>query len=496
MEQFAYSFAITMMHSIWQMALLLLVYYAITAAFSKWPPIAKRNLLLSIVAAQVASSVVSFYLVYSKPFLDYRESIQSFLQSLSTSQSWLQQYAPALFALYSFGILYKLSFAWFNWKKFNRFYKSALVKPSVDIRLFAEARALHFGIKRKVQVWCSHNIQSPVTFGFFKPVILMPVALLNQLNLQQTESLIVHELTHIRNNDYLINWMLLCTDAVFFFNPFVKIAVYKIKLEREKSCDVQVLQFNYPAISYAEALLYVARHQQSASSLTVAAVNKKSELLDRIRYFSDDKNINEQQSKHFSFAALLTWSFIALNIFFAGVFVTTTQPRQAGKQAAYFTATPVNEWNRSFSTGRMNSPETATDVAYQEPLAAPEEDAVMEDDKAVIVEDMARTESVHEQLPAQPVNLSLSQPYIHETSLKLTPVAFTEPAPAPVVKDVIIDEEVAGYKITQAYRVTTSITGEVKMEPLWMISEVKPSDSLKLAIKKDSSIITVIPSVQ
>ena len=89
MEQFAYSFAITMMHSIWQMALLLLMYYIATALFSKWPPLAKRNLLLFVLGAQLLSSIASFYFVYSQPFSGYRENIQELLQVFSSSQSWL-----------------------------------------------------------------------------------------------------------------------------------------------------------------------------------------------------------------------------------------------------------------------------------------------------------------------------------------------------------------------------------------------------------------------
>lgn len=486
MEQFAYSFAITMMHSIWQMALLLLFYYTVTAVFRSWPPLAKRNLLLFILSAQVLSSVTSFYLIFSNPFSDYREDIQTLLQSFSTSQNWLQQYAPVLFALYAAGLLYKLSYTWFNWKKFGRTYIKDLVKPSVDIRLFAEAKALHFGISKKVQVWCSNHIQSPVTFGFFKPVILLPVALVNQLNMQQTEALIVHELTHIKNNDYLFNWLILVTEAVFFFNPFVKIAVQKIRIEREKSCDIQVLQFNYPAIGYAETLLYIAQQQQlKTAAVTVSAVNKKNELLDRIRYFSDDNNTGRQQAKHFSFAALLIWSFILLNIFFAGLFITGPSSKQPVKLASSFVSTPLNEWNPSFSTEGINEIPEATAAA---PVASYASSTGYK---------MAGT--INDKIADAPETaikkIDLAPASQEPLNILLTPVALQEQQPA-IVKDVIINEEnSSGVMVTKAYRIT-SVNGEMKTEPLWMISEVKTSDSLKQKIKLDSTIYSIIPTVQ
>ena len=469
------------MHSTWQMALLLLFYYVAVNIFRQWPPLAKRNLLLFLLSAQVISSFISFYFIYSSPFLDYREDIQALLQSFSSSQGWLLQYAPLLFGLYAFGLLYKLSYAWFNWKKFNRLYKSSLLKPSVDIRLFTEAKAIHFGISKKVKIWCSHHIQSPVTFGYFKPVILLPVALISRLNIQQTESLIVHELTHIKNNDYLINWFMLATDAIFFFNPFVKITVQKIKREREKSCDVQVLQFNYPAIGYAEALLHIARQQSSKAVLApVAAVSKKTELLDRIRYFSDDKNITRQQTKHFSFAALLVWSFIILNVFFAGIFVTASKPSGSNNFNNIFAAGPLNEWNKSFSTEASVEPEAGLLPATTLAVAPVEEKAI----------------AAEEHPSPEPVTTKRPETLFLETvpALELTPVSFTEAHPE-VVKEVTINEETNGVMVTKVFRMT-SINGEVKMEPLWMISETRTSDSLKLVLKKDSSVITVIPTVQ
>ncbi|RYY46706.1 MAG: hypothetical protein EOO06_13945 [Chitinophagaceae bacterium] len=488
MEQFAYSFAITLMHSIWQMALLLLVYYAIVSLFRSWPALAKRNLLLMALMAQFITSLVSFYFIYSSPFLDYREDIQALLQTFGSSQTWLLQYAPLIFSAWTIGVIYKITLAAWNWKRFNSFYKSSLIKPSVDLRLFAEAKAIHFGIKRKVKIWCSAHITSPVTFGFFKPVILLPVAMVNQLNLQQTESLIVHELTHIRNNDYLFNWFLLASEAMFFFNPFVKIVSQKIKRERERCCDVQVLQFNYPAISYAEALLFIASQQRmKGSGMSMAAVNKKVELLDRIRFFSDARNITSKQTKYFSFVALGIWSFIILNIFFAGIFVTVVKPVAGNTANALFAAGPVNEWNKAFTADGLD------------PAVVPTYETIYDQNDDLVSENTSEEESAlptsdNDNVEVELPTASEEQP-VMETALTLTPVSFTNAQPE-IIKEVVINEESStGVTITQAYRIT-STNGEIKMEPLWMISDIKISDSVRQKLKTDSTVFTIIPTVQ
>ncbi|RYY50564.1 MAG: M56 family metallopeptidase [Chitinophagaceae bacterium] len=487
MEQFAYSFSITLLHSVWQMALLLLVYYGLISLFRNSPPLARRNLLLLTLGIQLVTSIITFFLLYSSPLASYTEGIQAILRTLNTPQDWLNAYAPGVLGLYIAGLLYNICKTYSSWNMFRHTYRRSLIKAPVDIRLFTTAKALHFSIKRKVQVWCSAHIQSPLTFGFLKPVILLPVAMVNQLTLQQTESLIVHELTHIKNNDYLYNWFLLIIDALFFFNPFVKIAVQQIKREREKTCDVQVLQFNYPAFTYAEALLHIAQQGPSTGmSLSMAAVNKKEELLNRIRFFTDEKNLAPTPSSSKSIGFICLLGFFLLNLFFAGIFVTAVRP--ISPAGVSFSEAPGNQWQKAFAAVQSEAQDYMNPEEELSFTTAPVATTFTENEDA----DMPPVSAAeNEPLPA----LSPSMPSAVET-LALTPVSFTD-AGTQLVKDVIINEESSnGIKITQAYRVITSASGEIRMEPLWMISELPPSDSLKKQLRLDSTVVSVVPTVQ
>lgn len=101
-----------------------------------------------------------------------------------------------------FAVVYHLGNVFYNWISFKRKHNNNLVKPPVDLKVFAIVKAGQFGIKRYVSLWLSNTVASPVTFGFWKPVILLPVALVNKLTISEVESLIVHELTHIKYNDF------------------------------------------------------------------------------------------------------------------------------------------------------------------------------------------------------------------------------------------------------------------------------------------------------
>lgn len=168
-----------------------------------------------------------------------------------------------------------------NWRYIGRLKKLGLQKTAMQYRLFVKKIAQHLGIKHTVHVYLSHLVQSPVTVGYLKPIILLPIAALNNLSPQQVEAVLLHELSHIRRYDYLINLVISFLHTIFYFNPFVKLFVSHIEFEREKCCDELVLQFGYDKISYASALLQLEKSVLAAEALAVAAAGKKH-LLRRI----------------------------------------------------------------------------------------------------------------------------------------------------------------------------------------------------------------------
>ncbi|MBK9486261.1 MAG: M56 family metallopeptidase [Chitinophagaceae bacterium] len=121
----------------------------------------------------------------------------------------------------------------------------------------------------------------------------MPVALVNHISTKQAETLILHELTHIRTHDYLLNWFLVIAETIFFFNPFISGLCKQIKLEREMHCDMNVISFEYSPALYAETLLLAERMKQLTPVFQLAAVNRKKHLLQRIQFFTNEKVLNQ-----------------------------------------------------------------------------------------------------------------------------------------------------------------------------------------------------------
>src|SRR5579863_3107973 len=91
------------------------------------------------------------------------------------------------------------------------FYAVERLKRSKVSRIGSEweqkvnALAETMGIKRAIGLLESAIVKVPVAIGYLKPLILIPVGMVNALGPQEVEAILLHELAHIRRRDYLVN---------------------------------------------------------------------------------------------------------------------------------------------------------------------------------------------------------------------------------------------------------------------------------------------------
>lgn len=152
-------------------------------------------------------------------------------------------------------------------------------------------------IPRKVQLLISTHIQVPVMIGFLKPLILLPVAMFNNLTAEQLEAILLHELAHIKRNDYLLNIFQSIVETILFFNPFIWWITKNIRLEREHCCDDLVIASQVQPLQYAKALVALEEYRLTVNALAMAAADNKQHLFHRIKRIMEmkTKNINYTQ---------------------------------------------------------------------------------------------------------------------------------------------------------------------------------------------------------
>jgi TonB family protein len=124
----------------------------------------------------------------------------------------------------------------------------------------------------------------PVTFGFRRPVVLLPEALRAQAdNLQHV--VLCHELFHVRRRDWV--WVVgeEIVKAVFWFNPAVSWLVAQVRLAREEVVDELTVLATAQRRAYLEALLVFADAPTHAAA---AAFARRRDLFTRMVWISKE----------------------------------------------------------------------------------------------------------------------------------------------------------------------------------------------------------------
>lgn len=98
------------------------------------------------------------------------------------------------------------------------------------------------GLKKEIKLLSSNSIKAPFTFGLFKIYIVIPNTIIENLSDKDIHYILLHELSHCKNKDISINYILSILQILYWFNPIIWIIFKKIKNDREIICDISVLK--------------------------------------------------------------------------------------------------------------------------------------------------------------------------------------------------------------------------------------------------------------
>lgn len=270
-------------NSLWQMALLWIVYQAIIAFARPLRSSFKNSLAVTLLLSGFAWFIYTFAAAYfTSTDPGNIRAFSSLLNQDSTETNWLRPVLSSASIAYLVLLLLPVLRFIKNYRYVQVIRNYGLEKMDAQWRLFVQQVAERMDIRKKVQLWASEFVSSPVTVGFLKPVILVPLAAINHLTTRQLEAVLLHELAHIRRFDYITNLLINFIRTILYFNPFVKAFVKIVEREREKSCDEMVLQFQYDSYEYASALLTLEKASHNEKIFVLAASGKKNDLLQRV----------------------------------------------------------------------------------------------------------------------------------------------------------------------------------------------------------------------
>lgn len=147
------------------------------------------------------------------------------------------------------------------------------------------------GIMRNVSLKLSARIHSPLTYGWLKPVVLLPVSILSTLPVAHIELILLHELAHVRRNDYLVNLLKTVAQNLLFFHPVMWWAARVMEEERERACDQFVMHMKQEPLQYVKTLAYMAGVPVYPSASAMALTGHESVLRNRINHILEQANL-------------------------------------------------------------------------------------------------------------------------------------------------------------------------------------------------------------
>lgn len=156
------------------------------------------------------------------------------------------------------------------------------------------------GIGQRIEIFESSMIEVPTVVGWIKPVILVPTSVFTGLTYRQIETILAHELAHVRRFDALVNFLQSVIETLFFYHPAVWWISGRIRIEREHCCDDVAIAVCGDRVAYAKALTFL---EETRGAVPVGAVAASGgSLLDRIRRIA---GVEERDRKAPSIAALV-----------------------------------------------------------------------------------------------------------------------------------------------------------------------------------------------
>jgi len=355
-----YSLALTLIHFLWQGALVALALKILLAM----TPFRKSQLRYTWASVGMASNlilpIITFSLIYQPEYnqlvgqLTTPTLLQNGLvQSPNNSISWYQDVV---------GVLPYISMSWIavvmllagklfiELYNVNRLPRTGTIAADEQLTHRFNSLVERIKLRKPPQLLISLKTEVPMAIGWLKPVVLIPAAMLTGLTPAQLDMLILHELAHIRRHDYLVNFVQTLVETLFFFHPAVRWVSKQMRNEREYCSDDIAVQIAGNPVAYAHTLADTAslcqkhRHQSIPSMAMAASGGDLKQRVVRLINQNHHCSNNDDSGK---------WLASVLIIF--SIFAVAIKPH-------------INAPIIDFSSGRISFFHTASEYIKQQPV--------------------------------------------------------------------------------------------------------------------------------
>lgn len=172
-------------------------------------------------------------------------------------------------------------------------------------------------ISRHIALYQSDQAPTPMSFGIVHPSIILPATIRQNMSDSEIRYILLHELQHYKSRDIYYNYVICLSSIIYWFHPFVWIAVKQVRIDREVACDASILRIlgeNY-YIDYGNTIIHYAEQylRRAAFSLILEFSGGSSQIHRRISEIVQFKMENSKKGFRSGLAMLLIFT-ITLSI--------------------------------------------------------------------------------------------------------------------------------------------------------------------------------------
>lgn len=212
-------------------------------------------------------------------FLPFRpETMNPVPEASPAAELRLPEIETVLLCIWGLGIVVVLGTAGIRYFRFSVQIRRGLKKPlNDDNKIYNSIRFL-----MKPKLARSDALVTPMTFGLFRPVLVIPC---REYDTEELNFIISHELVHFSRGDILRKWLMLCVAALHWFNPLMLLFRREMDALCELSCD-EILLHNMNREEqrrYGEILLNLAENAcRLPSAMMTGFADEKKNLKERL----------------------------------------------------------------------------------------------------------------------------------------------------------------------------------------------------------------------
>jgi bla regulator protein BlaR1 len=295
LQALSYNVAWTLLHFLWQGALVGGIYLFLVR-------------LTSTTRQQHALALVALVVLLTLPAVTFHQLAQAEPAALLTDSTLTAtagvagdamvvddtQAAPASTSSWS----HLLVFGWLagalvialrllrDWRLLRRAIRTG-TEPPAELATMLQRQIERVGIRRHVRMRLTARITSAGVYGWLRPVILLPTALALCMPRDQLETLLAHELAHVRRADFLANSLALLARTLLYFHPVVHRVCRDLERAREQLCDDLVVSLDIDRIKYARALSAAETFRQQVQVPVPLLTATGGELSERVHRILD-----------------------------------------------------------------------------------------------------------------------------------------------------------------------------------------------------------------